>query len=73
MFNSELVCQIQELEQKAVKLESLEKLILSRLGDFVESWDSEDPDRLPGNREAKINDVRAVLNHVLRQAGVKHD
>lgn len=52
--------QVQALQLKADAYDNVMERIGS-LGDFIEDWDSKDPDRLPRNHESKINSVRQLV------------
>ena len=64
---SDLVKRIEDLERKETELIGLQNKVLQELGRFVSGWDSGDPDQLPANREAMINEVRSVLNYVINK------
>lgn len=64
---SDLIERIKELEEKELQLIGLQNKIYHDLGSFINSWDSGDPDALPANRQAMINDVRGVFEYVLKQ------
>lgn len=57
---SELVKRIEELEQKERYLKTLLVEVRS-LQEFVDDWDSNDPERLPRKHENKIQPVRRLL------------
>ena len=64
---SDLIERIKELEEKELQLIGLRNKVYSELGGFIQAWDSGDPDALPANRQAMINDVRSVFDYVLKQ------
>ena len=64
---SDLIERIKELEEKELQLIGLRNKVYSELGGFIQAWDSGDPDALPANRQAMINDVRGVFDYVLKQ------
>ena len=63
---SDLIDRIKELEAKELQLIGLRNKVYSELGGFIQAWDSGDPDALPANRQAMINDVRSVFDYVLK-------
>lgn len=63
---SDLINRIKELEEKELQLIGLHNKIYQEIGAFIHAWDSGDPDALPANREAMINDVRNLFNYVMR-------
>lgn len=63
---SDLIDRIKELEEKELQLIGLQNKIYHDLGSFINAWDSGDPDALPANRQAMINDVRGVFEYVLK-------
>lgn len=63
---SDLINRIKELEEKELQLIGLRNKIYQEIGGFIHAWDSGDPDALPANREAMINDVRNLFNYVMR-------
>lgn len=65
---SDLVERIKDLEAKEIELISLKNLVNDKLGRFVSAWESGDPDQLPTNRQAMINEVRDVLQYVIRKS-----
>ncbi|HCQ0858716.1 TPA: hypothetical protein OGU99_000642 [Escherichia coli] len=64
---SDLIERIKELEEKELQLIGLQNKIYHDLGSFINAWDSGDPDALPANRQAMINDVRRVFEYVFKQ------
>ncbi|AXC37053.1 hypothetical protein VWJ25_05775 [Escherichia coli O157] len=66
---SDLIERIKELEEKELQLIGLRNKVYSELGGFIQAWDSGDPDALPANRQAMINDVRSVFDYVLKSTG----
>ena len=64
---SDLIDRIKELEEKELQLIGLQNKIFHDLGSFINAWDSGDPDALPANRQAMINDVRRVFEYVFKQ------
>lgn len=58
---SSLVARIVELERKELALNAIQSK-LSELTAFIDDWDSQDPDRLPLDHHAKINDVRRFVD-----------
>lgn len=65
---SDLIERIEELEAKEQELISLRNLVYDKLGRFVSAWESGDADQLPTNRQAMINEVRDVLQYVIRKS-----
>ncbi len=55
-----LMKEIQKLERKAQAYDQLVDRI-AELSEFIEDWDSEDPDRLPRSHKGKIQPVRALV------------
>lgn len=68
---SDLIERIKELEEKELQLIGLQNKIYHDLGSFINAWDSGDPDALPANRQAMINDVRGVFDYVLKVLDTK--
>lgn len=68
---SDLIERIKELEEKELQLIGLQNKVFNDLGCFINSWDSGDPDALPANRDAMINDVRGVYDYVLKVLDTK--
>ena len=66
---SNLIERIKELEEKELQLIGLQNKVFHDLGGFINAWDSGDPDALPANRQAMINDVRGVFEYVLKSTG----
>lgn len=66
---SDLIERIQELERKETQFIGLRNLVYQELGNFIAAWDSGDPDRLPVDKTAMINEVRRVFNYVMKTNG----
>ncbi|MGK2894991.1 hypothetical protein [Klebsiella michiganensis] len=65
---SDLIERIKELEEKEQLLSSIQNKVIQDIGRFIQAWDSNDPDQLPKNRDAMINDVRAVFEYVIARS-----
>ena len=61
---SDLVDRIKELEEKERLLADIQNKVIQQIGSFIQAWDSNDPEQLPENRAAMINEVRAVFEYV---------